>query len=236
MKWFVGLALIAGLFYVLSCPRYEIVHPEKPADFRRISAMILTGTSSGSGIVLHSDPLGSDILTAQHVCIGAAKEGAYIWVERKKHVVVAIKPSANEDLCLMHTKDNLMVGTEVAELEPKFGDELRTAGHPLHMPLMYQQGWASESFNVLAGSPFKSYLMLTSVLVQPGQSGSGVFDASGRIVGILVSFKTAYPKMEGSKETMGFGLSVLHSYIKLFVESEATNTQWTHIPDASRAK
>lgn len=232
-KWIGGLFLLAFIAYALTCPRYETVHPIKPVDFKRVAAQVNTAGSRGSGVVLRSDSGGTDVLTAKHVCANAVVLGSFVYVNREKHLVDSIKPSFQYDLCLVHTKDVLYLSVDLAKVSPKFGDVLRTAGHPLSMPLLFQEGRASETFNILPkdAAPEKLFLMLTNILVQPGQSGSGVFDEEGNLVGIMVSFKTVYPK--GPPETIGFGLAIPRKHVEMFLEKEAPGLPYLPVPDAS---
>src|SRR5690606_21531168 len=129
----------------------------------------------------------------------------------KTYKVTAIKPSRKADLCLVRIKENLHIEVVVAAVPAPEGEPLIMGGHPLGLPMIVQRGYASEMLNV--GTALKSeWVMLTSMFVQPGHSGSGVFNSSGELVGVMEMFHYHL-----KTDSMGFGMAVPQHVIVRFL-------------------
>lgn len=205
-------------------PPSTVIHVTNPKDLRKVSAMFMMDTGTGTATVIRSGPKGSDLLTNHHVCEEATKSGAAVLLNYRVYRVRAIKPSAEVDLCLAHVDEDLHTSVEVADHAAEIGDEILSGGYPLHMPLLIQKGYSSRVFN--AGPPMKPmWTLLTSFVVQGGHSGTGVFDHDGKLVGVIMAFKPSDPE-----DTMGFGLAVPWKETKRFLEVESNKLQWTLVP------
>ena len=185
--------------------------------------------SSGTAVILHSSSKGSDFLTNDHVCEGAKKAGSFIVMNGKHYLVTSIKPSRKADLCLMHVNEDIRIDTEIAPRAPEFGDDILTAGHPLAMPLVVQRGLLGETFDSGDSILSPEFVTIMSIIAQPGQSGSGVFNSEGMIVGIVEAIN---PGMKGG--VMGFALAVPWAQIQRFVTKEAPKLPWIGVPRAPR--
>lgn len=225
------VSLVLSLFVVSFPPPAKnpnLLLPKHPRELAAVSAWVLMRTSSGTGTILRSGPSGSDFLTNEHVCDDAPKAGAIILLDGRPYEVTAIKPSRQYDLCLMHVKENIKKDTKVSELPAKVGDEVICGGYPLGLPLVLQKGYVSRAFNI--GERDKpEFVLLTSFIVQPGHSGSAIFNEKGEIVGVIEALKPANPK-----DSIGFGLAVPQQYVKRFIEKEAPRLPWVEVPRVKR--
>lgn len=206
----------------------EILHPTNPHDLPKISALLLMERTSGSSTLVRSGPDGSDFLTNEHVCVGS-KHGGMVILDGKTYEMTAIKPSKYVDLCLVHVKENLHLSTEMAKVPPRVGDEVLTGGYPLTLPIVIQKGYISRVINVGTRKDPQP-LMVVSVLVQPGHSGTGIFDAQGKLVGVIDAMR-----IEKKTDTIGFGLAVPFNSMKIFMEKESKILQWIPVPHVPRS-
>lgn len=206
----------------------NVLHVKDPHDLPKVSALLLMKTSSGSSTVVRSGPDGSDLLTNAHVCVGAKKGGGIVILDGKRYEMVAIKPSQHIDLCLVRVNEDLQRSVELAPKAPRIGDELMAGGYPLTMTLLIQKGFASRNLNT--GTRAKPEpAMLTSILVQPGHSGTGVFNSEGKLVGVLQAFNSGK-----KKDNIGFGLAIPLRETRIFLEKEAPRSEWIKVPNVPR--
>jgi len=206
-----------------------VLHPTQPGDLAKLSGYVLTAEASGSSTLIESGPGGSNFLTNEHVCKSATKKGSFIRLNGQRLVVTAIKPSKHVDLCLMHVRENLGPHAEVAKRQPQVGDQIMVGGYPLNLPIVIQKGYTSSTIKV---GKRAEWMMLTSVIVQGGYSGTGVFDAEGKLVGVIAAYVPDKPKTD----SMGFGLAVPLRIVQIFLNEEAPRSSWTKVPDATRSK
>lgn len=200
--------------------KVNLVHPLKPRDFLRTSAMVFFSSGGGSGVVVRSSQEGSDILTNNHVCIHAAEGGEKVRVRDKFYNVISIKPWSKHDLCMIRIRENLGTSVEVAEEPPLFGDEVTVAGFPLLMPLIVGKGHVSGSY-MRRIEP----ATVVSALVQEGSSGSGVFNSKGQLVMVVFAIKE-------ESIPIGYGYAVPYPFVKQFVEVDSKVLPWVGVPVA----
>lgn len=219
------VSLLLALLLTSFGPTDGIIHPRQMSDLKKVSAIVLMSDSLGTATILRSGPKGSDFLTNAHVCDGALTEGALIVLNGMSYEVASIKPSHKSDLCLMHVNADLEMGIVLAPVPSKTGDEIISGGYPLGLPLVLEKGYVSGVFNISEDLIYPEFVLLTSFLVQPGHSGSGVFNSKGELIGVIVAMKL-------SKETdsMGFGLAVPHKQVKRFILQESPMLPWTPVP------
>jgi serine protease Do len=146
------------------------------------------GKAIASGVIIGDDGL---ILTNRHVVVDAAsfrvtlRDGATYVGER------LWTSEENYDAALVRIHPILPV--EAARIScrlPRVGDEVYAIGHPLGAD------W-SVSFGHIAAD--RGAYLQTDLNVLPGNSGGGLFDADGRLIG-LPSHLTVFP--------MGWGASL----------------------------
>lgn len=196
----------------------------------------LAENSGGTGTILASSTDQSIILTNSHVC-EVVKKGGTVHSYLGKHFVVSYVQSQSHDLCVISVKDNLKVQTPIATRETGAYDEAYVSGHPQLMPTIVTKGWFSTNIVVkvmtklnkctkeqeqnvdtglfcliLGGIPvIKTYESTpVSALIQPGSSGSAVYNTYGEIQAVIFA---------GSGE-IGYGLTVPHKYVTEFLFKE----------------
>ncbi|GAC1480100.1 MAG: hypothetical protein NVS1B4_25110 [Gemmatimonadaceae bacterium] len=141
-------------------------------------------SSSGSGVVVSPD---GDILTNKHVVRGCLE----LRVRSDSGTSLAARLVAvdtNDDLALIRLPSGLpRVATFRGEPALRPGDDVVAVGYPLMGLLAKQPSVTTGTVNALAGIYNDTHLLQMSAPVQPGSSGGPLFDASGNIVGIVVT-------------------------------------------------
>lgn len=206
----------------------QILLPKHPRDLTKVSGVVIMKHSLGTVTILRSDSSGSDFLTNAHVCKGASEKGAMIMLDGRSYEVASIKKSGSFDLCLMHVKEDLKKSIRIASLPPKVGDEIICGGYPLGLPLVLQKGYVSNLWNTSDNFLRPDFVILTSLMVQHGHSGSGVFNENGELVGVIEAFKPANKE----DNSIGFGLAVPQQYVKRFLDGESLRLKWVEVPNA----
>lgn len=141
--------------------------PIEKARNRTVSVHSLFG--SCTGVILQTN----EVITAAH-CI--EKE---MWVQDRRATVYKIDKDA--DLALLIVQTIVIDRIRVADVS--VGDEVFTWGYPFSSPnLVYGKGYVAViQFNTC----------FSTNPANPGQSGSGIFDKDGNLVGILGGIMTA---------------------------------------------
>lgn len=213
----------------------KTIKPKTNAEIASTTAMITNtrGNSGGTGVILTSSKMKSTILTNAHVC-GVVRNGGMIYTDSKRSAVVSYKVSETHDLCLITTNSNLQINTKIADDAPNVYDEATVSGHPLLLPTVITRGTFSdkEIINVLTGMRkceesemstnwacrllgflpvVRAYeSQVTSATIQPGSSGSAVFNGEGEISGLIFA----------GNGVLSYGHLVPLEYIRYFVDVE----------------
>lgn len=141
-------------------------------------------TSSGSGFVVSRDGM---ILTNKHVvrgCDALRVRGDSGTAVRARVVAV----DSSDDLALLQAQGAPWpVATFRAGPQPRPGDDVVAVGYPLNGLLADQVNVTVGTINALAGMYNDQHQVQMSAPVQPGSSGGPLFDASGNVVGIVVT-------------------------------------------------
>jgi len=142
---------------------------------------------SGSGIILNN---AGDVLTNNHVIKGCKA----IMVKGMNAGPVVAKLDAvdpKNDLALLKTGASPAIGTPAAFRRPskpaKLGETVGVIGYPLTGILSTEPKATFGQVNSVAGANNDYTLLQISAPVQPGNSGGPVFDASGLVIGVVVS-------------------------------------------------
>jgi len=234
MKYIIALALIA--FTACSSARLTS------------SSVMITDPSlrsGGSGTVLSSTDSRSIILTNRHVC-EVIKNGGVVQTDTASAFVIAYKPSETHDLCLIMTAGSLKAGVSVSSYIPQPYDEATVIGHPHLLPTIITKGHFSGKsvISVMTGTRdcseeektnpetglfcamfgklpvVRMYEAIAiSNLIQPGSSGSPVFDAAGNVSAVVFA---------GGGD-MSFGYAVPLEYVYNFVNTEAKSLKYTRV-------
>ncbi len=170
----------------------------------------LYGRSGGSGVILNSSRTKSTILTNAHVC-GLIKGGGLVHSSDGTNFITGYKESANYDLCLVQVNSDLQVSTRVAKSKPvPYYEKATVSGHPALLPTTVTSGHVSgsEIISVVVGykkctgqlNPEESFMCaifgvapiirsyestLVTATIQPGSSGSGVYNQRDELIGLV---------------------------------------------------
>jgi S1-C subfamily serine protease/Flp pilus assembly protein TadD len=142
-------------------------------------------SSSGSGFVVSRER--GYVLTNKHVVRGCvALKVRMAGGEPRPATVRALDP--DDDLALIETR--LPQGPTVSFREDpavRPGDDIVAVGYPLNGLLADQVNVSTGTVNALAGLYNDLHVLQMSAPVQPGSSGGALFDASGNVVGVVVT-------------------------------------------------
>lgn len=193
------------------------------------------GNSGGTGVVLRSGPYVSTVLTNAHVC-QVVKYGGLVSTDTKQGSVTSYKVSEVHDLCIINTNVNLGAKTEVAEEAPELYSPAVVSGHPQLLPTVITKGTFSgkEIIDIMTGMRectkedlenglgilcvflggipvIKTYQsQVISATIQPGSSGSAVYNTEGKIAGLVFA---------GAGQ-LSYGHIVPLEYVRNFLENE----------------
>lgn len=197
----------------------------------------ISRNSGGSGVVLSSSSSLSKVLTNAHVC-GVVKFGGVVTTTNGIAAFVSSYTiSKIHDLCLITVSADLEASTRIAYIAPKKYDKATISGHPRLLPNILTFGHFSDKkiIQVMTGSRectqseyldpdtaifciFTGHLpivktyesIVVSATIQPGSSGSGVFDSDHRLAALVFA---------GSGD-LGYTFAVPFEYIEFFLDSE----------------
>lgn len=151
-----------------------IAERARPAVF-----LVETSVGQGSGFVVRASPGGSTLVTGFHVVRDAWVAGASVTVRQgdRTYRGSIVEISQAEDLALISVPARLPA-LALSRRPPDVGEEVVVVGYPLGLEHTVATG-------VVSGTRDR-YLQI-SAPVSPGDSGAPVLDASGKVVGVVVS-------------------------------------------------
>lgn len=202
-----------------------------------VSVTNLERTSGGSGTILSSTPNLSFVLTNSHVCEVTRSGGLVNKENGNSFFVQAFKRSMTHDLCIIAVAADLHAESSIAKESPLPLEESTVSGHPRLLPLIINKGHFSGKsiIQVMTGlrpcteEEFKNgktgvFCMLigklpvvktyeaqtVSNLIQPGSSGSAVYNTKGEISAVIFA---------GSGD-IGYGFAVPFEFLSQFLDKE----------------
>ena len=229
-------SIVTGILVLAVVTHSNVVKPTKAEEFAKVTAMITRydGRSGGSGVILSSKTGVSTILTNAHVC-HVVENGGIVSTDFKRGSVTSYQVSNVHDLCLITVNTDFKVGTVLAEQEPESYDEAIVSGHPHLLPTIVTKGHFSNKemitimtelrqctpdemrdnpllCDLMGGMPVvRNYeAQVISATIQPGSSGSAVFNDKGEISGLVFA---------GSGD-FGYGMIVPFEYLYNFINVE----------------
>ena len=157
--------------------------------------------SAGSGVVYSKDGY---IITNNHV----VKEASKIIVTLKnenKYVANIVGTDADNDVAVLKIDANNLSPVEIEDYSKvKLGEETIVIGNPLgELSGTITDGVVSALNRAVTVDGKKMNLMQTCAEINEGNSGGGVFDREGKLIGIVIA-KTAGNEVEG----LGFAIPV----------------------------
>lgn len=154
-------------------------------DFARAWVFINLGDGvSGNGVVVANNEEGAVILTAAHVCLSGFPQIADIFGRRSSVRMLDIDPMT--DLCLLQSDRQPSGVTGLIEVDPRPQTQIVNVCTPLGMYRSYPEHTLFRNYGTyLAESPNIEGRLLADLETASGCSGSAVYDADGRIIGII---------------------------------------------------
>lgn len=232
-----------GMFSMAAYSGYESFKPTK--NNMHDNSVMITNRSmnhGGTGIVLKSEAHKSQVLTNDHVC-KVVKEGGVVITSKGVFQVNSIKESQQSDLCMLTVLDDLKTNTTVSVKAPSLYDNVTVSGHPALMPNIQSKGHLSGRTIIpvmmgfrpctdadldgpdslycafFGGVPLVRFFesVLVSATIMPGSSGSGVYNSSNELIGVVFA----------GQGDFGYGWTVPYEQVKNFlnVESNSLNDQ-----------
>lgn len=193
----------------------------------------------GSGTIVQSTEQSSYILTNSHIC-EVVKSGGFVIAESKEYAVAAYKQSSEHDLCVIRVNQNLQVNTAIARRAPATYEPAVISGRPNLYPTVVTYGHFSGNIiqYINAGTRecsesekqdptvglfcmslgqlplIRAYeTVLVTAMIMPGSSGSGVYNSSGELSGVVFA----------GNGSLGYALTVPYGYMHRFLTVEAPN-------------
>lgn len=167
----------------------EASGPDHPSaqrvDETSVSSYARGSNSSGSGFIVSRER--GLVLTNKHVVRGcAAVKVRTAGGESRAATVRAL--DQDDDLALIETR---LPGGPAASFRDdpavRPGDDVVAVGYPLNGLLADQVNVSTGTVNALAGLYNDLHVLQMSAPVQPGSSGGALFDATGNVVGVVVT-------------------------------------------------
>jgi len=238
--------LLAPLFL------YALLQPQSPAQELR-STVTVTGrctrdcagetTTLGSGVIVGRRPDGSlVVLTARHVIEHVSSPEVYVrdgaepgvdftsfarGRDARRATVIAYADNVDLALVAFHPRDEDDYGFAALAGEDGLG-----GAHPgVVVGDPYGSLWIASRFTVVSDNP--NTFLLDCETCGPGDSGGGVFDAAGRLLGILVDQRVVGDDSGQQHRTSQF-LAVSPAELRLFLASTDRGPT-PQMPDISQA-
>jgi S1-C subfamily serine protease len=167
---------------------------------------------AGTGIIVKIDDEYTYILTNSHM-VGRLKEEPveepviYVNNENRKQVAEILKVSELDDMALIRIEGTIpskrvINGFATAHIQ----DKVYMVGQSLGDPFIYSEG-------CMAGYYTKWNLFLLTTM--PGNSGSGVFNSDGNLVGLIFAGRGITP----FQMDVNYGIAIDSSVVKQFLKS-----------------
>lgn len=206
-----------------------------PADYT-VMVTNLQSNSGGSGSIIESSETSSTILTNGHVC-HVVDNGGLVHSSQGEALVTSYRISSRHDLCALKVSAYMGPSTSLSKLMPEPFQDIQASGHPRLLPTIISKGHMSgrQVINVVTGmractpeetaDPRLSFVCsllgrlpivkfyeadAMSATIQPGSSGSGVYNLQGKIVAVVFA----------GEGDFGYGFTVPYEYIHAFLETE----------------
>jgi S1-C subfamily serine protease len=223
---------IAILLFVFS--HASTIKPTTVQELRKVTVKITNKESSsgGTGTIIESGVFGSLIITNKHVC--ESIETDWLIVNNNKgYRINRYKTFDRHDLCIIETKANLNVSVKISGTFPKIGDKSVVSGHPMLLPQTVTTGHYGDEIKInvvtsvrecteeestedpmgcsFFGKPVTEIhdAQYSTNLIQPGNSGSGVFNEKGELSAVVFA----------GSQSLSFSFVVPLLYITYFIKN-----------------
>ena len=163
------------------------------------------GTASGSGVIISEDGY---IVTNEHV-ISGAKEGSIVVTlyDGSQYDATIIGSDSRTDIAVLKIeKDGLQFSSFVDSAKLVMGEDVIAIGNPLGLGLSCSNGIISALEKEIYINNVYMTVIQTNAAVNAGNSGGGLFDIEGNLVGIVNAKKSSGSTLETSVEGMGYAI------------------------------
>lgn len=165
-----------------------------------------TSTASGSGVIISEDGY---IVTNNHVVEGAANENAVLvkLYNGESYIAKIIGMDARTDLAVLKIDaKNLPYSSFTDSSELVMGEDVIAIGNPLGLGISCSNGIISALEKEIYINNVYLTVIQTNAAVNEGNSGGGLFDLNGNVVGIVNAKKSANSSYETTVEGMGYAI------------------------------
>ncbi len=161
------------------------------------------GTSAGSGVIISEDGY---IVTNHHVISGAIENSIAIKLSSgEKYIAEVIGADEKSDLALLKIDANNLPYSSFADSsELVLGQDAIAIGNPLGLGITCSNGIVSALEKEIKINDVYLSVLQTNAAVNAGNSGGGLFDINGNLIGI-VNAKTN-SSYSSSVEGMGYAI------------------------------
>lgn len=166
-----------------------------------------TGTSKGSGVIISADGY---IVTNEHV-IDNSKEVAVTVSSGESYTAEIIGYDDRADLALLKIDaDNLQFANLADSDQLLLGQEAIVIGNPLGEGISCSNGIISALNKEVTISNYSMKLIQTNAAVNAGNSGGGLFNMNGDLIGIVNAKSSSNSFSSASVEGMGYAIPSNH--------------------------
>lgn len=161
----------------------------------------MTATGSGSGVIFTEDGY---IVTNNHVIDGATAIKVYLQ-DGTSYPAKLIGADERTDLAVIKIDaENLIPATLGSSSDLSVGDAVIAIGNPLgELMSTVTGGWISGLNRTIMVDDYEMSLMQTDAAVNPGNSGGGLFNSQGELIGIVNAKSMGY-----DVEGLGFAIPI----------------------------
>ncbi len=181
MKLLSILLLVAGLVACSPAVPAKSVSTalRAEANVRQYVYLLQNERGNGSGVLIRDGVL----LTAAHV---ARIPGLFVMKDGKKLIAVPVRMDEKADLAIMLVEGLKCPCASIAKLNPKEDTPVRTVGYPnfTQIGVKVVTSGAIQGYHPADETNNTEYFVSTAA-ASPGNSGGGLFDKQGRLVGIV---------------------------------------------------
>ena len=177
-----------------------------------INTVVNTSSGAGSGVVIAQSGEYAYIVTNYHVIDGATS-ASVIFTDGTKIDAEYLDGDENYDIAMLRIKTDKKIPKIVcgSSKSLKVGNDVLAIGNPLgQLGGTVTEGIISALEREVTIGGVKMTLLQTSAAVNPGNSGGGLFNMAGELIGI-VNAKTSAEGIEG----LGFAIPIDIVYDKL---------------------
>lgn len=199
---FIWLSLIGGLY----------LYQSSQLDPSKSVITLHNRSGTGSGFILKSNREYSIAITNRHVCEAFGDLVIKILLpDSKESKGIIYKLYDNHDLCMVKIFEPNLIPVKL-EYEYDLYDSIQSYGTPKGIPFYKSKGFLGKEIRLPYSEENKVSLhRVISMSVMKGMSGSGVFNDSGKLIGIVRGYLY---------DQINLGMMIPSSVLRDFINSE----------------